>query len=329
MSGEVVGWAFKQDLTPTQKLVLLAIADNAQDDGKAFPGKKLIIDKTGLGKSSVYRSLEDLEERDLLRVEDDDDGRRCFFLSVPQWEKESRGGTAQSQSGKKNSQRGKPLIEEPSGETSVEPKHTGRPKSKVGGKLVTDAEYLLADSIVAAFNEAAGTSVTVDAHLTPIVGRIREKPDLTGSDHRGIIAAVFAVPWWTGGASPAVIYGNAAQFERSIETWRAAPAKLQVVGAAERGRMATKMEIRRLLRARALLRSSLPSSTYGLWIKRLRLVGVTADTVHVACDSANRAWAERRYSALMAQALADVGMPQRRVSFAALDLADDQERRAA
>lgn len=106
---------------------------------------------------------------------------------------------------------------------------SGRPKSKVGGKSVTDAEYLLADAIIAAFNAAAGTSVTVAAHLTPIVGRIREKPDLTADDHRGIIAAVFAVPWWDGAPGPNVIYGNAAQFERSIETWRAGPRRLKAV----------------------------------------------------------------------------------------------------
>lgn len=94
MSGKLVGWAFAQSgLSPTQKLVLVALADNAQDDGKAWPGKGTIVKKTGLGKSSVYRSLDELEEKELLRSGTDERRIDCYWLAVPQGEDDSQGGT--------------------------------------------------------------------------------------------------------------------------------------------------------------------------------------------------------------------------------------------
>lgn len=94
MSGKLVGWAFAQPgLSPTQKLVLVALADNAQDDGKAWPGKGTIVKKTGLGKSSVYRSLEELEGKQLLRSGTDERRIECYWLAVPQGEDDSQGGT--------------------------------------------------------------------------------------------------------------------------------------------------------------------------------------------------------------------------------------------
>lgn len=93
MSGRLVGWAFAQsELTPTQKLVLVALADNAQDDGKAWPAKKTILKKTGLGRSSVYRALEDLEDKALLRSGVDERKVECFWLVVPEGDGVSQGG---------------------------------------------------------------------------------------------------------------------------------------------------------------------------------------------------------------------------------------------
>lgn len=130
MSGEVVGWAFKQALTPTQKLVLVALADNAQDDGKAWPGKHTIVTKTGLGKSSVYRSLEELEGADLLRHGKDDRGIECYWLAVPQREDDSQGGKADSQGGK------------PYREPSSEPSGNQTPSSPASSSGSDDVEIV-------------------------------------------------------------------------------------------------------------------------------------------------------------------------------------------
>lgn len=96
-----------------------------------------------------------------------------------------------------------------------------KPKKKVNKKLVSDNELSLAAVVVDLFNSSAGTALSVEAHLTPIVGRIREHPDYGERQHRAIIEAVFAGEhWWTGPPSPKVIYGNPSIFEQSIELAR-------------------------------------------------------------------------------------------------------------
>jgi hypothetical protein len=128
VSGHVVGWAFRQELTSTQKLVLVALADNAQDDGKAWPGKATIVKKTGLSRSSVYRSIEQLEEANLLRHGVDDRGIECYWLAVPQWDAESHRGKDRPTVGR--------LIENPYEPSENQPP-TSPPtvKSKLAGSI--------------------------------------------------------------------------------------------------------------------------------------------------------------------------------------------------
>lgn len=129
MSGKLVGWAFAQkDLSPTQKLVLVALADNAQDDGKAWPGKGTLVKKTGLGRSSVYRSLEELEDKDLLHSGVDEKRIDCYWLAVPGWETSSQGGNERPTVGR--------LIENPH-ETSENQPPTSPPaiKSKLSEEI--------------------------------------------------------------------------------------------------------------------------------------------------------------------------------------------------
>jgi chromosomal replication initiator protein len=65
------------------------------------------------------------------------------------------------------------------------------------------------------------------------------------------------------------------------------------------------------------LRASVPESTFRLWLEPLRPVGADADTLYLTGPEGIRAWAERRYSSLIGQALAGSGTPLRRVSFTA------------
>ncbi len=65
------------------------------------------------------------------------------------------------------------------------------------------------------------------------------------------------------------------------------------------------------------LRASVPESTYTLWLEPLEPVGSDNDTLYLKAPEAIRAWAERRYSALIAAAVADCGTQLMRVSFAA------------
>jgi chromosomal replication initiator protein len=65
------------------------------------------------------------------------------------------------------------------------------------------------------------------------------------------------------------------------------------------------------------LRASVPESTYKLWLEPLEPVGVDSDTLYLKAPEGIRAWAERRYSALIAAAVAETGTQLQRVSFAA------------
>jgi chromosomal replication initiator protein len=64
------------------------------------------------------------------------------------------------------------------------------------------------------------------------------------------------------------------------------------------------------------LRASVPDSTYRLWLEPLRAVGTDGETLYLSAPEGVRAWAERRYSSLIAEALADADTPVSRVSFA-------------
>jgi len=60
-----------------------------------------------------------------------------------------------------------------------------------------------------------------------------------------------------------------------------------------------------------------PESTYRLWLEPLRVVGANADTLYLTAPEGIRAWAERRYSALIGEALVDSDSSIRQVAFAA------------
>lgn len=71
------------------------------------------------------------------------------------------------------------------------------------------------------------------------------------------------------------------------------------------------------------LEGSVPESTFRLWLEPLKAVGADADTLYLEAPEGIRAWAERRYSGLISQALEAAGTELTRVSFAApRDLAE-------
>jgi chromosomal replication initiator protein len=65
------------------------------------------------------------------------------------------------------------------------------------------------------------------------------------------------------------------------------------------------------------LRTSVPESTFRLWLEPLRAVAAAGDTLYLTAPEGIRAWAERRYASLIGEALAGVGGGLSRVSFAA------------
>jgi chromosomal replication initiator protein len=63
------------------------------------------------------------------------------------------------------------------------------------------------------------------------------------------------------------------------------------------------------------LRASVPESTFRLWLEPLEAVAAAGDTLYLTAPESIRAWAERRYASLIAEALADSDTPLRRVAF--------------
>jgi chromosomal replication initiator protein len=72
------------------------------------------------------------------------------------------------------------------------------------------------------------------------------------------------------------------------------------------------------------LRASVPESTFRIWLEPLTVAGGAGDTLYLNAPEGIRAWAERRYASLIAEALADSGTGLRAVSFAAPRKADDE-----
>ena len=138
MSGKVVGWAFsvgaEHKLSPTEILVLVAIADNSDDDGEAYPGRKKLIVKTGLGRSTVYRTLDDLRDKGLLEYGFREEGMKCFRLAVKGPKSPGAGQPAGPGAGQKVPERDAEVpqrdslsIEEPSSQPSTEPSPPAEP----------------------------------------------------------------------------------------------------------------------------------------------------------------------------------------------------------
>lgn len=66
MSIKAINWAWKQSLPPGQKLVLIRLADRADDNGECWPSQKSIAEDTGQNERTVRRIVKQLESRGLL-----------------------------------------------------------------------------------------------------------------------------------------------------------------------------------------------------------------------------------------------------------------------
>lgn len=69
MSIKLVAEVFDMPLKPNEKLVLLALADCANDDGFAYPGYKKLIQKTSLARATLAKNLKILELAGLFKKE--------------------------------------------------------------------------------------------------------------------------------------------------------------------------------------------------------------------------------------------------------------------
>ena len=62
MSVKIMSWAWSQKIEPTRKLILMALADHADDDGVCWPSMKKLADKCSVSRRTVLRNINALKE---------------------------------------------------------------------------------------------------------------------------------------------------------------------------------------------------------------------------------------------------------------------------
>lgn len=174
-----------------------------------------IAQDAGVSTDTLDRYVRDLEEVGVLAVERHQEGRvslpNTWALHDPPGRTDAAGVAAPM----RPNARAFLLSEknEPQERTPVVP--SNRP-AEVNGRAVTDEEYGLAAQVLAAFNEQFGSRYTQKVWIEKIIRRIREQPELGLADHAAVIQTAARNPWWSGPASPSIVYGNPGQFERSV-----------------------------------------------------------------------------------------------------------------
>ena len=69
MSYSATKWAWKQRLKPLDKIVLLSLADRANESYECWPSMQTLADDCGMCRKSVFNSIVKLEEKQLIFVE--------------------------------------------------------------------------------------------------------------------------------------------------------------------------------------------------------------------------------------------------------------------
>lgn len=76
MSVHAMSWAFSLPVPPGEKLVLLALADRANDDGECWPGRESLATKCSMGLRTIDGHILSLQKKGLLAVEHRRDGKK-------------------------------------------------------------------------------------------------------------------------------------------------------------------------------------------------------------------------------------------------------------
>lgn len=90
MTIRAMNWAWGVKLQPSVKLVLLKLADRANDDGECWPGQSSIADECCISKNTLIRHLKELEALGLItkfkrKSEDGKQGTNVYQLHLD-WE---------------------------------------------------------------------------------------------------------------------------------------------------------------------------------------------------------------------------------------------------
>ncbi len=58
----------KVGLSSTEKMAMISIADRVDDKGYSFPSIRLMAEEAGVGKRSMYRAINKLENNGFLKI---------------------------------------------------------------------------------------------------------------------------------------------------------------------------------------------------------------------------------------------------------------------
>ena len=69
MSVQAIDWALREGrgISPTQKLILLCLADQAGPNGTCWSSQDTVLEYSGLLRKTLNRNLSDLEKRGFIR----------------------------------------------------------------------------------------------------------------------------------------------------------------------------------------------------------------------------------------------------------------------
>lgn len=88
MSIKAIAWVWEQDLQATKKILLMALADHVDMEGKCFPSQAYLAKRCGLSRQYVNKTLGDLERDGLIIIEarrraDGSDRSNFYYLNMP------------------------------------------------------------------------------------------------------------------------------------------------------------------------------------------------------------------------------------------------------
>lgn len=216
------------DISHVGVRLYVILARYANADGSAHPGRKTLADRLRCSVDTIDRSLAELEAAGAIEIvkrqrADGGQSSNQYILRESAAPPAANEGLAPRRMGAAPRTRerssNEKCLEVHTSELAVAappPTPSNRPAS-VARKGVTDNEYLLAADVLADFNAAARTRYSGVEWVSKIILRIREYPGVSREGHAAVIDRVLSGKhWWDGDASPSVIYGNGAVFERAL-----------------------------------------------------------------------------------------------------------------
>jgi len=85
MSTTVMGQCWPLQMPPTQKSVLISLADNANDQGHCWPSLTTIAERTCFGRTAVIEAIKWLEAHGALRADRSDRYRTSYVVTPTQY----------------------------------------------------------------------------------------------------------------------------------------------------------------------------------------------------------------------------------------------------